>query len=368
MSALIGFAMGAGEAGSRMAQQHLKSLDDRESEERAVRLRAEVEEAKETRLMKLRSQNEVDSIGPKAKATADALLANAPTSAAAASVTAKSAAQDAVDTAPLRGRATRDALIGGELSDEVISRKLSVIAQEATTRGKAETDALIARGNNPDAVRATRNLAQAGHVESAGSSAQAALANLGLDEKRKVAELVSQYEKTDDPKVKAKIKESLIVRGVLKAEEQQTDKVTTETFNPDGSTTKTERTVKRKGGETAGTDKPAQEDVHAQARAAIAGGAPAAAVNKRLQELGYAPLEADKKAAKPKTEEKKPEPAYTPPAGSRAAQALAEREQQRQRERTSTDEGLISSARRRMEQEEEDRKKAKAFREKNKVD
>lgn len=60
-------------------------------------------------------------------------------------------------------------------------------------------------------------------------------------------------------------------------------------------------------------------------------------------------------------------PRYTPPAGTQAAQALAEREAKRKSEKAEREAKMMADAKRRMEQEEEDRKKAATYRERNQI-
>lgn len=114
-------------------------------------------------------------------------------------------------------------------------------------KGQAETEALVARSNDPRYIKGVRAEAQAKHVESAGSVAQANLANLSIKDKQKVDALITEYENPNTaPERKASIMDSLKVRGIIKPGEFDTEKVTTETTNPEtGAVTKTERTQKR---------------------------------------------------------------------------------------------------------------------------
>jgi hypothetical protein len=209
------------------------ALMDQESElttQRAMRL-AEFQEA-----LKLKS------IPATAKATADAELATAPARAEAKSILSASEAADLVKNAPNKAAA----MLAGELSPEVVKAKAGQVGAEAEARSKAETKGLIDRGNDPTAVRAVRNLAQAQHVEGLGSVTQAKLAQLSIDEKEKVSGLIDEFETTTDPKRKAQIKESLTVRGIIKPGEYDTEKVTEEKTDKDGNVIKTERTQKRR--------------------------------------------------------------------------------------------------------------------------
>ena len=114
-------------------------------------------------------------------------------------------------------------------------------------KGEAEKDVYKSKMSDKEFVKGLRTEAQAKHVESAGSAAQAALAQLSIDEKRKVNAMIDEYESKDTtPERKAAIMEGLKVRGIIKPGEFDTEKVTTETTNPEtGAVTKTERTQKR---------------------------------------------------------------------------------------------------------------------------
>ena len=128
--------------------------------------------------------------------------------------------------------------------DEV---KRSRDIEDIGRKGEAEKDVYVSKMSDKDFVKGLRTEAQAKHVESAGSAAQAALAKMSIDEKRKVNAMIDEYESKDTtPERKASIMEGLKVRGIIKPGEFDTEKVTTETTNPEtGAVTKTERTQKR---------------------------------------------------------------------------------------------------------------------------
>lgn len=114
-------------------------------------------------------------------------------------------------------------------------------------KGKAEASAYKAKMSDKDFVKSLRTEAEAKHVESAGSAAQAALAKMSIDEKRKVNLMIDEYENPNTtPERKASIMEGLKVRGIVKPGEFDTEKVTTETTDPEtGAVKKVERTQKR---------------------------------------------------------------------------------------------------------------------------
>lgn len=114
-------------------------------------------------------------------------------------------------------------------------------------KGEAEAKSYKAKMSDKDFVKSLRTEAEAKHVESAASAAQATLAKMSIDEKRKVNSMIDEYENPNTtPERKASIMEGLKVRGIVKPGEFDTEKVTTETTDPEtGAVTKTERTQKR---------------------------------------------------------------------------------------------------------------------------
>jgi hypothetical protein len=203
------------------------------------------------RLAEFQADLELRGIKPKAQATADATLAAAPTLAEASSITAKGKANDELANAPTK----RKALMESEYSPEITDAKARQAEAETAARGRAETKTLTDRGNDPAHIRATRNLAQAKHIEGLGSVKQATLAQMAIDEKVKVNAMIEEFTTTKDPQRKAEIKEALTVRGIIKSSEYDTEKVTEEKMNDDGTTTKTERTQRRRAGVPADTAK-----------------------------------------------------------------------------------------------------------------
>jgi len=115
--------------------------------------------------------------------------------------------------------------------------------------------------NSKDILDEKRAMARAGHIDDGADlrAVQIEAANLSLTDKRQANKLMEEYETTTDPARKTAIKESLINRGILKpgSTEFDTEKVITERINPDGTTSKTEHTQRRRA-----TDAPgAKQDV-----------------------------------------------------------------------------------------------------------
>ena len=121
-------------------------------------------------------------------------------------------------------------------------------------KGEAEKAVYKSKMSDKEFVKGLRTEAQAKHVESAGSAAQAALAQMSIDEKRKVNAMIDEFESKDTtPERKVAIMEGLKVRGIIKPGEYDTEKVTTESTNPDtGEVTKVERTQKRQANKVPG--------------------------------------------------------------------------------------------------------------------
>jgi hypothetical protein len=133
-----------------------------------------------------------------------------------------------------------------EYDPDVTDAKLSAEEKSTRQRARVEREETVATGTDPDYLKAKRNLAQATHIEGLGSIAQAQLAKLGIEEKQKVANLIDRFETTQDPAEKARIKESLTVRGIIKPGEFDTEKVTEESYDAQGNLVKRERTQKRR--------------------------------------------------------------------------------------------------------------------------
>lgn len=119
--------------------------------------------------------------------------------------------------------------------------------EDVGRKGEAETQVLTSRMGNKDYLKGVRAESLAKHVESAGSAAQAALAQMSMDEKRQINSMITEFENPKtSPERKASILEGLKVRGIIKPGEFDTEKVTTERTDPEtGEVIKTERTQKR---------------------------------------------------------------------------------------------------------------------------
>jgi hypothetical protein len=161
--------------------------------------------------------------------------------------------------------ARTEALIPAEVKRE---QTLAPVRQtnavnQATAVKKAELETvnadLLAKGNNPEMLKALRNVAAAG--ESSATRASAALTQLSIDEKRQVAKLLTEYENPKTPEERrATITQSLIARGVLKSNKGETDTYTetTKTTDPETGQEKTVTQTKRRQPEPGNTARPAE--------------------------------------------------------------------------------------------------------------
>ena len=93
------------------------------------------------------------------------------------------------------------------------------------------------------------------------------LESLQMDvaQKKEASNLLTKYENATDPTVKAALRESLVMRGIIKQgdKDYDTQKVTTDVTDDQGNTTKTERTEKvpRVSKEGAPTPEPSQAQI-----------------------------------------------------------------------------------------------------------
>ena len=275
--------------------------------------------------------------------------------------------QDALefDTNPgnidLRNAAAKKAAIAaGETAREVETARAGDKALNEAQRQKAADDAAAAKkiaddqamaeaGNKPllDA-KAKIKLADpvvAAQVASLKASANASNTNAGLlatqtdsakldiaDKERlgklydEANEALTDPKLTDDErgkKVATILQQATIIKSknapaAARDPELDTQTITEERQNEDGSTTKTTRKEVRRPGASGGKPNMTEEQAHAEASAAIARGAPADAVNARLQGMGFKPVGAA--GAKP-TPAKPGAPAASvaPPVDSRPA-------------------------------------------------
>lgn len=156
--------------------------------------------------------------------------------------------QNEQDRAPTKNRLKADARtseLGTELDfkEQNVDRANTIDAK--TARSKATTDAGIVKEQGADEGYLNALSALTDAKGGTAAAIQAEVAQLGLDEKREVTGLIKEYASTQDPARKTQIKEALTVRGIIKSGEFDTEKVVTETQNPDGSTSKVERVQKR---------------------------------------------------------------------------------------------------------------------------
>jgi hypothetical protein len=156
---------------------------------------------------------------------------------------------ETVENAPaLRNIKTEDykATKKAEYDPEI--QALANKAKTETLTAEEQTKLDFYNNNKTGLINQKREMARAGHIDDGAGlrSVQIEAAKLTLDEKKQVNALIREAETTTDPVRKAQIMQSLTNRGVIKGGEYDTEKVITEKTNPDGTTSKTERTQKRK--------------------------------------------------------------------------------------------------------------------------
>lgn len=184
---IAGVMGGAAEGANRAAEaQHKKDL---ELDLRKEMLKAE--EEKQLRVDEITRGREIADIGKRTQATAEANLAAAPTAGKAA-VAGKVAEATAIKDSGLVG------LQAENTAAELAANKGNVV-EKARQAGEAEGAGSVAKINTPGYLKAVSANARAGHVESAGSLAQAALATFELGQKKTVADLNKQLSKESDP-------------------------------------------------------------------------------------------------------------------------------------------------------------------------
>ena len=173
---------------------------------------------------------------------------------------------------------------------------------------KAETEKLTATEqaqldfytkNKAGIIGQKRDMARAGHIDDgAGLRAiQIQAANMTLDEKKAANKLMNDYEAATDPAVKARLRESLVLRGVIKPSDGEggTEKVTEKTTDP---VTGKEITIERKQRMGAGSGKMEDVTVNGKVIGQASNEAEARDLLKK-HKAGNAVATAEKKAAFP---------------------------------------------------------------------
>lgn len=230
-------------------------------------------------------------------------------------------------------------------ADPVLNEALRKKAADDAAAAKkiADDQAMAEAGNKPlldakakiklaDPEVAARIAASRASAASSGAHAgllavQTAGARLAVEDQKRLSKLYDEAnEALTDPKLtddeRGKKVATILQQATLikskNAPELDTQTITEERQNEDGSTTKTTRKEVRRPGASGGKPNMTEEQAHAEASAAIARGAPADAVNARLQGMGFKPVGAA--GAKP-TPAKPGAPAASvaPPVDSRPA-------------------------------------------------
>lgn len=138
-----------------------------------------------------------------------------------------------------------------ELDPEIQALMRKAENEKLTSAEQAKLD--FYTQNKKEILGKKRDEARAGDIDHGAGlrSVQIEAAKLTLEEKKTVNAMMKEYETTQDPARKTAIRDALINRGILKPSgsgEFDTEKVTTEKMNPDGTTSKTEHTQRRNPG------------------------------------------------------------------------------------------------------------------------
>ena len=209
---------------------------------------------------------------------------------------------DPTNVATRNATARTTALAAGAAGREAELQGLNDTGYQGAKRSKADSDAADdtrRKGESIDAL-APKEAARAGLMAGAAAKETAKYREPRHDAAGEIAKKVKAIEDVLGRPLNEQ--EKMGVLGLVKAgSEYDTEKVTEETMNPDGTVRKVERTQRRKAGEST-TTKPPQAQAHSEAQAAIAAGADPAAVNARLAELGYQPMPGAKKKPEQSTD------------------------------------------------------------------
>lgn len=347
MSGLLFSALGgAAGAGADMLQENRRQVANISGQKDMANFNDQLVRKREEAMAQLRQKYERDA----------ALWKNSPEALASEATGNRTRAEN---TLGLRGdMAGKTAAVaeqeydaGKGLRDKQFSSEMANMRAKST----AELETFIAKGSNPEFLKATRSIAEAGRDRSsdAAKSVQLQLAQLALDEKKAEIKM--------PPAVKAQAE---ALRDQVKAKSAIIDKAVADgTASPEGlKKLETERgelsqritslyapyIPKIEGAEEKPPADPLAEAI-SKAAAAKAGAKP-----------GGKDAQAEGRPDATKA------PGYTPPAGSGAAKALQEREQAKARDAAQAAE----MAKRRagaLEQTEEEKQLAAGFRKANRI-
>ena len=134
-----------------------------------------------------------------------------------------------------------------ELDPAIQALAIKAETEKLTAKEQAELD--FYTKNKAGIIGQKRDMARAAHIDDGAGlrAVQIEAANMTLAEKKDAQAKLNEYETTKDPARKTELREALVLRGVIKPSggEFDTEKVTTEKMNPDGSTSKVEHTQRR---------------------------------------------------------------------------------------------------------------------------
>lgn len=170
--------------------------------------------------------------------------------------------QESMENAPLKRQSLIEdfkAQKNAEYDPEI--QGMATTAETTKAKAKAQADIDFYKENEADILKKQRDIARAGNIDNGAGlrGIQMEAARMSLDEKKDLDKTIKAYETTEDPKEKAKLRDSLILRGVIKPSsgEFDTEKVIEKKVDTNtGSETTTERTQRRPSGKTDPASKP----------------------------------------------------------------------------------------------------------------
>lgn len=251
MSMLGGLAAAIGGGAQAINQQAVGDIDQQRRVDIA-RETAAIEEQMRNRLADRQETRRQSGMA------ADFDFANDPKNVGRSQATARSNALATAGTA-------RQAVVEGVGDTAYQGARTKQGDTDAADAARREREAVKAAGGDKDMLKAKRALALAGHIESAASSAQAELARLQAQDLKRLGTEYDKYiaiqndPKLNDDEKAARLKPIVTTITAIKSKtgqggagrdpELDTETITEERMNPDGTTTKVQRKqVRRPGG------------------------------------------------------------------------------------------------------------------------
>lgn len=247
LGGLINAAVGGAARGyNEVAEGELKNAQKLDFQKEILRLEEEKEMRAREDGERIRREGAQWNAGEGAEAVARGRLVTAPIEARAAVAGEVARETEIANTGLIAKRA------GNKL--EETKANAPVTQETARQAGAAAATETTTRVGTPGYTGAVRKEAQAKHVESLASVAQANLANLNIKEKEAAQRLIDEYDRPETTQERRDaIMRSLVVRGVVKPNETDVQTVRTETIDKEGNKVVTERKERRNAGASSTT-------------------------------------------------------------------------------------------------------------------